>query len=87
MPEINVKLFMVHYVKTSPLWDQSDIKRKSFQMVNSVEMRPALNSSSSQIASKRYNTITLRTLATYQTIIPNPLRSEVAAYTTIKINL
>jgi argininosuccinate lyase len=47
---------MAQTVKTFPLRDYSEIKRKLFQMVNSIEMRIALmNLSFSEINNNRYN--------------------------------
>jgi hypothetical protein len=57
-PEAKVKLFisMEHTVRTFPLRDQSEIKGKLLQMVNSIEMRIALmNPSFSEVANNRYN--------------------------------
>jgi hypothetical protein len=46
-----------------------------------------MNPSFSEVTNKRYNPYYHAQHLTYQTIIPNRLRSEVATYTTIKINL
>jgi hypothetical protein len=76
-------------VNTFPLRDQSEIKGKLFQIVNSIEMRLALtNPSFPEISNMRYNPdYHAQDSGDLPNYCSNLLRREVATYTAIKINL